>query len=46
MLHNECPHRLRVFMGWVLIEIFGPNQEEVKKDGRKSHNKKLRKFYS
>lgn len=30
----------------MLIEIFGPNQEEVTKDGRKLHNGKLRNYYS
>ena len=30
----------------MLIEIFGPNQDEMTKDGRKSYNKKLHNFYS
>ena len=30
----------------MLIEIFGPNQEEVTKDGRKSHNEKLHNYHS
>jgi hypothetical protein len=39
-------HRLRVFENRVLRKIFGPKRDEVTKDWRRQHNKKLYDLYS
>jgi hypothetical protein len=39
-------HRLRVFENRVLMRIFGPRRDEVRRDGRKLHNEGLHNLYS
>jgi hypothetical protein len=39
-------HRLRVFENRVLRRIFGPKNDQVKREWRKLHNKELCDLYS
>jgi hypothetical protein len=43
-LREEC--RLRVFENRVLRRIFGPKRDEVRREWRRLHNKKLYALYS